>query len=1560
MSFPTFPSLGGGLPSLPRLAGSGGARQPTIEEILASMPRSQQLEVAGAPDVDIEKARQQERLLGPTGIRTVAQARGERGDPLLGIEEPEPRRGLLEVLSDYILRPQAAVTGFVTGLTGMERLRQTRDASGVADGTLFERPEQVRGGLGLALERFGQGIRGEEKFQAADFGALAYDRNDAGIGERFIKSATGFVLDVALDPITYVSFGGSILGRRAGAAAVNSQARQNVTRLTNQLSPAERANAVREAVRRGGTDESVLLANLKSRYGDDLARAGIPETGLQTVDDMLSILGQNNAFLQGAANDSIAYTAAAMYRWGGAGATKKYLEKNFGRAGTEMWNALPADLRGGVRFRVPLSGAFNRATGRGAVPTSLRLSPLPSGMISEMTGFAGLSNGAREALRSKALLRPIGDNLSGMTGATDRATASMLYKRNSERAGTWFGRKDPKVDPQLRATSWASSQELEAALGQFRAGVMGSARQLMEPVTEAQKFYRQGRELGAEQFDELFDRAIRANLADEAGDVASMEQLFGVTGRRVNEQEIAAYNAAFEYQKALRTIENQLVELESRTAGFSANLLENYWPRIVDDMERELSGRGIAGFGNLKERTHFVAEFNLDGTVRRWMTPREIAAQLNSPKFVENAEAAMASYLVSMNRFLQEERLFQRLLDQGVLFRGGRDAFKERLNLSAASQRWIETWNSVNARKAALERVGRAEGADPLTGAGVSGRSLDEVVAQATRLGEALQAGRVYGPRMSANYVDQGNGRWLASDGVEIERLANGTFMVSRRIDGEQQWLTEASRWSKSRPDKSSLTFEDARARADRSMATVRKREFVDQMQDLQDEFYTNYTAMLRGYEGLEAKNLNPFDPANVPLDHQNEYFEVMVDAINRFGDAAGLMTRERKARVYRDEKWGAGLGAAFAPVSGENGQQMRRFWSDRMERLGVFAPETVAEDVRRIYRAIDTPTVFRQWVDDYYRPFYALQKSLMTSQRGPGYVLRNIQGGMWNAYLLGTNARHFNTAGGVKVAEYQARARAKREAPDSVKRQAEIAQREFRKILNQRFGEKRGADLYNTWELFEMRGLRGREIASRTPGTQAVATATGELSGDLVRLIPDADATGAQRLAEWGTSHWWARTMGDMAQGSEDYLRFASFLRGADMYGLEDGGRAASLIVKASQFDYSDLSRFEAESVKMLVPFYTWTRNNVPLQFRAMISEPGKIQKAIRLNDALADAFGDPDDPEEPLPGYVRERFGWRVRKDIFTGPSGDAITAGMVVGEPLVDVNRLFGTATRPGSWGLSNLNWREIANNLNPIVPAASQAFTSMEFSTGGRLPREEEAPRWAEMLGLGRVTPEGDRVMNAQLLRATRQLVVPLGMAERYAPQLLGNERLQRRWYTSMASAILGLPVSTLDPFQTTAEMRAQEQRLRGQLERQMGEEYPDRVAYVRAALELGATPEEMQFIRDTMLGGKAVSDVPIEELDVWRMRDTINFLRRIDRLRAQGVPEETLRMMAEYFNPRTDLSQGVRAGGVQPLTAEQLQELGETPESVARMTDAERAELLQRYAARNPDWRPRSR
>ena len=1561
MSANGLPSLGG-LGDLGSLSLGASRKARSQEEELEALPEWQRLFLSGAPEVDVERAKQYGELYGPTGLRNVA---GE-----LGQEPPDNRRGLLESFADYATRLQSATTGFVTGLTGMERRRETF-GTGVESGELFDRPESAQAGLGLALERFAQGLTGEERFQAADFGALAYDRETAGLGERFLKSSAGFVLDVALDPLTYVSFGGSILGRRLGAQAVNNVARKNAAQLINPLDAAAKGTATKNAVLRLGIDDSILtqsVRDLGKRAGFNLA----PETGLMKTDDAIAALARIPGALDEVAMDAMAATSAAMYRSFGSGGLFRYLSDEFGEAGVQFWRQLPADIKGGVRFRVPFSGLYQRATGQagelgGAIPKAFRLPGTGTGKLSKALGTDKLNNGMRSFMRSKRLLKGGADNLNGATGASNMATAQAIFKRNYDWQKGIVGEFDPKIDPKLRAVSWKSTDELEDSIRLLRAGALNASRQILEPLKEGTAAYRQGLEQGGEEFSDLFETVIKSDVAQFGGGAKGIEEVFGLAdGEVASELQQLAYQSASGFQFALRDIESQMRELENSYAGFAPNFIQNYWPRIMDDIDKELGGRPMSSsFGNLRARDHFVAEFNPDGTVARWMTPREIAKQTGDDLFIQDAEKLMAQYVISMNKFLMEERFFQQLLDRGVLFRSGAEAMGQLVDITAASRTWMDGYNTLLGGRRALTGIGRGRLGDRLNAAGLADAALDAEVSEAERVARALQAGRRHGRRLLENYQQVEQGVWRSSDGTTISANVVGgspLYTVTKTVNGQERYFTIDGSWSKKSSNGQQFTsFDNARRSVDEVLQTERSVLFVNQIERLRTEFLKDAAKAVRNFGDMRRNGMNPLEPGNITPANQADFFAAITDVIDKYGKDAGMVSRQVKSRAYKEgTDFGGGRGAAFRPAAMgvQDGPQVRQFWQSRMERLGIFGAETLVDDVRRIFAAGEKPEGFRKWVEEWYVPFYATQKALMTSQRGPGYVARNIQGGMWNAYLAGTTARHWRLAGTAKVAEAQARKIAEGRAPNNLKEQGVIAAAEFRRILNEKLGDRKGAQIADAWLSFEKRGLRGRTASSRTEGIQT-SVGLGEPTGSLSRQLDADEMNFAQQAAQTITEDWWwARTMGRAAQGSEDYLRFGAFLRGVDLYGLEDGGRAASLLVRATQFDYADLSKFEANTVKMLVPFYTWTRNNVPLQVKAMIAEPGKVMRAIRINDSLADIFGEEDNPEEPLPSYVRERFGWRVRKDLWSGPMGDAISGGLVVGEPLVDVNRLFGSATATGAVAgpTSMLNWRELANQVNPIFGVGAEALTGVERTTGGRLPPEEDVPLWLRWTGFGREAGEDIPQMSARGLRAARELLPPIGIIERYAAPLLGNERLQRRWYTTLASAVFGLPVSTLDPYQTGAELRAQEQRLRGGLERQLGGDLNLYTSYVRRALNEGVTPEEMQIIvRDGLLGGRDIADVPVEELDQTAMVDTIRFMRRIMRMKASGVPQQTLDLMMDYFEPRTDAEQGVRSGKTPPLTVEQLAEIGETPQSVATMSPAERLEVLRQYMRKNPDW-----
>lgn len=92
-----------------------------------------------------------------------------------------------------------------------------------------------------------------------------------------------------------------------------------------------------------------------------------------------------------------------------------------------------------------------------------------------------------------------------------------------------------------------------------------------------------------------------------------------------------------------------------------------------------------------------------------------------------------------------------------------------------------------------------------------------------------------------------------------------------------------------------------------------------------------------------------------------------------------------------------------------------------------------------------------------------------------------------------------------------------------------------------------------------------------------------------------------------------------------------------------------AVMSVKKYLFDYNDLTSIEKNYLKRIIPFYTWTRKNIPLQLEHLITQPAKyagLEKVVRgVEDILMNGSNPAN--EKYLSDYIEKNTPMRVGYD-------------------------------------------------------------------------------------------------------------------------------------------------------------------------------------------------------------------------------------------------------------------------------------------------------------------------
>ena len=156
--------------------------------------------------------------------------------------------------------------------------------------------------------------------------------------------------------------------------------------------------------------------------------------------------------------------------------------------------------------------------------------------------------------------------------------------------------------------------------------------------------------------------------------------------------------------------------------------------------------------------------------------------------------------------------------------------------------------------------------------------------------------------------------------------------------------------------------------------------------------------------------------------------------------------------------------------------------------------------------------------------------------------------------------------------------------------------------------------------------------------------------------------------------------------------------------------------------FDYTPegLTNFERNWVRRIIPFYTWTRNNIPLQIEQMVKQPGKYAFFPKLQQDIGGKIG--EEEFQDLPEWMKEMLVVRVGEQ-----GGNALWLQLNL--PLEDISNL-----PVDSKGVKNL-----VSMMSPILKLPLELVTNKNLFFGTDivnpdLPKEFQTAKTIKQLDL----------------------------------------------------------------------------------------------------------------------------------------------------------------------------------------------------------------------------------
>jgi len=531
-----------------------------------------------------------------------------------------------------------------------------------------------------------------------------------------------------------------------------------------------------------------------------------------------------------------------------------------------------------------------------------------------------------------------------------------------------------------------------------------------------------------------------------------------------------------------------------------------------------------------------------------------------------------------------------------------------------------------------------------------------------------------------------------------------------------------------------------------------------------------------------------------------------------------------------------------------------------------VFVADGIREFLEKAYRVENDPTSVKKFVEQTVEPLLLLWKAGVTVLRGPAYTVTNAGGIILHNYYQGTPIKDLAKHARFFADMSQIFRSKDLKTKDIYTRLTETRVQMALKWGDVKFGDMSVVDLFEHYILGS--GAADTQMADvmRRLGQQGGDIPIDEITGMPVKYTSVNDTIDRAKRGRFGNSldstinmvlgNRLSLAVVDANQMVELWGRFASYAKAYQDYGNLD---VALQISDLYHFNYQNLSDAE-KAVRRFIPFYAWTRNNVPLQIRAMLLQPAKINRFLYAQEEAGKVIG-PDEDDQwlnaVLPSYIAEVGGF------VTGFETDAGNLAYANRLPFSDIDRLFRAGVLP-------VNMRELSNMIGPAAlplqmlqgtnPATGAAFNPMGTEAPGYL-------KWLQYTGVGQRGKEGEYRLPDPLFYALTETIPFIGTAERGVSGLAAlvdaagaesvagalnkipsrasaEKGVSNLLNITGISATLGGSFGTLTPRAINSEVRRRNTQLNAKLYDLAAKEGVS-LEWVKEQLRAGRTPEQVQ-------------------------------------------------------------------------------------------------------------------